>query len=128
MIKVQGSDWPLVKKGVRIMLSARYFLTKLFDWVLSIVMVMLGLRFTLKLVMANTSTPFVSWVYSVTDALIYPFSGIVNNATLNNGAVVDIVALIALVAYALIGYFGISLVRSLLRPSALRQGDEYVRT
>jgi hypothetical protein len=44
--------------------------------------------------------------------LIYPFAGIFPNLTLQGGSFIDAVALIALVAYSILGYLLITLVDS----------------
>ncbi len=90
---------------------------------LAVITFFLGLRILLHLFNANAATPFVAWIYSVSDGLIYPFRGIFPNPALGNNAVFDLSAFIALVAYAMVFYFIVALIRAVARPS-----DDYIIT
>ena len=80
---------------------------------MSVVAFFIGLRFLLTLFGANTATPFVSWVYQISGNLVYPFQGIFPNLVLTGGAAIDMVAIVALVDYSVIGYLAISVLGSL---------------
>jgi hypothetical protein len=60
----------------------------------------LGLRIVFRLLEANETSGFVSFVYGFTDPFVSPFNGIFNNPT-SNGAVLDSGALVAMIIYAL---------------------------
>lgn len=51
-------------------------INKLFYFILGLVEVLLGFRFVFKLLGANPVSPFVALLYSMTDTLLAPFSGI----------------------------------------------------
>lgn len=88
-------------------------LVRLLNLFLVIVSFFLVLRFIFRLLSANPSTPFVSWIYDVSGTLISPFRGIFVNpivSSINGQAIFDIVSVIALIFYALLVYFLISLV------------------
>lgn len=90
---------------------------------LAVITFFLGLRILLRLFNANSATPFVAWIYSVSQGLIYPFRGIFPNLAIGNNAVFDLPAFIALVAYAVLVYFIMALIRAVARPT-----DDYVIT
>lgn len=91
--------------------------------ILAIVAFFLMLRIVFLLFSVNQATPFVSWILSVSGFLIAPFAGIVPNLGLATG-VVDIVALISLLAYFLVGYLIISLLHSLLETRITEEEHE----
>ncbi|OGK15050.1 hypothetical protein A2690_02985 [Candidatus Roizmanbacteria bacterium RIFCSPHIGHO2_01_FULL_39_12b] len=72
----------------------------LINIILGIIEFFIGLRIILKLAAANPATPFVSWVYETSRALIWPFQGMFPPPTLTGGSIVEFNALIALLAYA----------------------------
>jgi uncharacterized protein YggT (Ycf19 family) len=69
----------------------------------SIVELLLSLRFVFKFLAVNAHTPFVAWIYNSTSSLVKPFVGILPNINLG-GFVIDLATLIALIVYVLIGY------------------------
>lgn len=71
--------------------------------VVSIIELLLSLRFVFKFFGANPSTPFVAWLYDATLPLVNPFARILPDLRLG-GFVVDFATLIALIVYVLIGY------------------------
>lgn len=90
-------------------------LVRLLNLFLGVVGFFLILRFLFRLLSANSSTPFVSWIYDVSGTLMSPFRGIFTNPTVptvSGQAVFDIVALVAFVFYSLLVYFLIALVDS----------------
>ena len=96
--------------------SFHNILVQLLQFFLAVVTFFLGLRFIFRLLAANSSTPFVSWVNGVSDTLISPFRGIFINPVVEGGSVFDIVSLIALLFYTLLIYFLIALVDAVTRP------------
>jgi hypothetical protein len=62
--------------------------------------VALGMRIVFRLLEANTTSGFVSFIYNFTDPFVAPFNGIFNDPT-SDGAVLDSGALVAMVIYAL---------------------------
>ena len=71
--------------------------------VFGIIEFLLSLRFIFKFFAVNSSTPFVTWIYSVTASLVSPFARILPDLKLG-GFVVDFATLVALIVYVLIGY------------------------
>ena len=69
---------------------------------LSVVGIMLGLRFVLRLFSANASNDFVHWVYETSGEILGPFRGIFPTPNLD-GFVIEFSTIFALVVYSLIG-------------------------
>lgn len=90
-----------------------HLINSVINIVMGIVTVFLLLRFALRLLSANPGTPFVSWVYSVSNTLVSPFRGIFANAAFDTG-VIDITALVALIAYLILGYIAALIVNNLV--------------
>ena len=86
--------------------------TRIINLLLGVATFFLGARIIFRLFNANAATPFVGWVYRVSDSLMYPFSGILPDYSLTSAATIDIVAIIALIAYALLAYIVVSLINS----------------
>lgn len=69
----------------------------------------LGIRFLLRLFGANPSAPFVSWVYEMTNPLLYPFNNIFPTSQIQ-GFVFDFTTLFALMVYVFVGYLILQLI------------------
>lgn len=108
-------------------LNIRNVLITILNVGLGLVAFFLGFRVVLKLFGANSGTPFVSWIYGVSDSLTYPFSGIFPNMTVIGGSV-DIVALISLAAYMLLGYVIGALIDSATAVGRVHEHDGTVHT
>ncbi len=61
---------------------------------------LIGLRILLKLIGANPNNTFASFVYSVTNVFLWPFSGLITSPASGN-MVLEISSLIAMFVYAL---------------------------
>lgn len=90
-------------------------LVRIINILLAVGVFFLGMRLVLRLVAANEATPFVAWVYSVSEYLVAPFRGIVQNPTVAGGSQLDVVALIAMVAYMILAYLVIALMNAIVR-------------
>lgn len=77
-----------------------------FLWlVVSVIVILLALRFAFVLINANAATGFVNFIYQVTDPLVSPFRNIVNTPGL------DIGSIIAIFVYMIVGWLIITLFR-----------------
>jgi uncharacterized protein YggT (Ycf19 family) len=92
------------------MYTARLLLF-LIDLVFGIIQAILMLRIILELFAANSSTPFVAWTYDISNTLLYPFHNIFPSPVLRGGFLLDISAVVAVLAYALLAYFVTELIR-----------------
>lgn len=90
--------------------NLRNLLVGIVNVALAIISFFIGIRIVLKFFAANPQTPFVNWIYQVSGDIIYPFTGIFPNLQIDGSAVFDIVALITLIAYMILGYVVIALI------------------
>ena len=79
--------------------------------VLAVVQGLLGLRFILRLFGASSGAPFVKWIYSTTQSLLEPFLGMFPAPAIDGGFVIEFTTLFAILAYSLIGYLAMALLR-----------------
>ncbi|MCX6820082.1 MAG: YggT family protein [Candidatus Adlerbacteria bacterium] len=86
------------------------FVARIINGVVGIIEVFLFVRLVLELFGANSSSQFVAWIYSVSGAFIGPFAGAFSGISLGGNSVLDIVAIFAMIGYAIIGWLVIELV------------------
>ncbi len=79
-----------------------YFAKGIVNFMLTIVGVILGLRFILKLFGANTGNGFVNWIYESSAEILGPFRGIFPTTNLD-GFVIEFSTIFALMVYSIIG-------------------------
>jgi len=99
--------------------GARFLIVRILNVIGGIIGLFLGLRIILRFFGANAATPFVSWIYSITNSLVYPFRGIFGDFYL--GGVVDTSSFIALIAYAIIISILIAIVNAIFNPIIVQQ-------
>jgi YggT family protein len=86
--------------------------------ILSILEILLGLRFVLKLIAANAASGFAAFMYGITKPLIAPFVGLVSTPK-SGGTILEVTTLIAMAVYALLFWIIVRVIRVLVdRPSA----------
>jgi uncharacterized protein YggT (Ycf19 family) len=72
-------------------------------YILDVLEVLLAFRFFLRLLAANPASPFVSFIYAVTEPFVFPFRGIFPQIAAS-GAVLEWAVLLAMVVYAVIAW------------------------
>lgn len=77
--------------------------SRVINTIVSIVILALGLRLILQLFGANPSAGFVSWVYAITQPLVNPFENMFPALSLGQFAI-DTSTIIAMIAYAILGW------------------------
>ncbi len=85
-------------------------------FILGIVEVLLAARFVLKLLGASTGNAFVQLIYTVTDALLWPFSGIFRTAVstgIETESVMEPATIIAVIVYAIVAWGIVKLIEIL---------------
>ncbi len=92
-------------------------------YILGIIEVLLGFRFVLKILGANSASGFTNLIYSTSDTLVGPFKGIFKVAE-SQGSVLEWSTVIAAVVYAVIAY-GLVQLMQLVKPA---MPDEVERT
>lgn len=81
-------------------------------WLGGMIEILLGLRFVLRLFGANMQNEFARLINNISAPFIAPFSTLFVSPTSNTGTnIFDVNIVIAIVAYALLSYLVISLVR-----------------
>lgn len=83
-------------------------------FILAIIEVILGLRIAFKALGANPFSGFVSLIYSISDVLLLPFSGIFPSSA-SGSSVIEWSTMIAAAIYALIAWGIVSLI-NIVRP------------
>ena len=69
--------------------------------ILSVLEILLGCRFVLKLIAANASSGFAVFVYGITRPFVAPFAGLVATPE-SGGTILEVTTLIAMAVYALL--------------------------
>ena len=85
------------------------FVLQLVNVLVGIIEAAFAVRIILELIGASPSAPFIAWVYGVTGSMLGPFVGAFPNLSLGGGYVVDVVALLGMVVYAVVGWIIIQL-------------------
>lgn len=79
-------------------------------------MVLLALRFVLRLLGASVENGLVNFVYNLSGLFVVPFNGIFNDQALSNASVVEFSTLIAIGVYALLTYGVLAFLNIVLSP------------
>jgi hypothetical protein len=95
--------------------NARYWVAAVIWFLLTLLEIILGLRFLFRLLAANSYNGFVSGLYSFTYIFIAPFVGIFGNPGLK-AHVFEVSTLIAMIIYALIAWALVALSRIVFAP------------
>ncbi len=93
-------------------------------YILAVIEILLGFRFVLKAVGANSFSGFTNFVYTISNPLATPFSDILATTVYGN-SVFEWSTLIAAAVYALIAY-GIVYLLQLIKPVTPREVSEEV--
>ncbi|HEY5383256.1 MAG TPA: YggT family protein [Candidatus Paceibacterota bacterium] len=80
------------------------FVARVVNGVFGLIEAALVLRLVLELLGANPSSQFIAWVYGVTDPLIGPFVGAFPGLSIGNGYAIELVIVVAMIGYAIIGW------------------------
>jgi uncharacterized protein YggT (Ycf19 family) len=79
-------------------------LNDLVNFIVGLVVVLLSVRFVLKLLSASTASAFVAWVYDTTQPLLQPFEFAFPTSAVRGGYIIEFTTLFALFAYVFGGY------------------------
>ncbi len=72
--------------------------------IFGIIEVLIAIRIVLKLLAANPSAGFTSFIYGVTGPLVGPFLGVFNETGTSSGSVFELSSVLALIVYMLLAY------------------------
>ena len=82
--------------------KTQQYLTGFTNIISALVGSLLGLRLLLRLFGANSGNDFVAWIYDTSSPLIAPFESIFPTVRLEDGFVLEISTLLALLVYGLL--------------------------
>jgi len=91
-------------------------IAQLIGLALGVVETLLLIRIILLLLSANPDAPFSNWIYDWTAPLVAPFQGVFPNAAGNQGVILDVGAILAMIVYALLARLLEAALRVLARP------------
>ena len=95
-----------------------YQVTRIIWTVLSLLEILLGLRFLLKLIAANPNSGFAVFIYGITGPFVAPFTGLVGTPA-SGGTILEVTTLIAMAVYALFFWLVVRVIPIVAdRPSA----------
>jgi hypothetical protein len=104
-------------------------MSRIVNGIVSVIQIALGVRLALQLFAANSSAPFVTSIYEITQPLIAPFAGIFPAWTVGTFTL-DLTTIFAMIAYAMLGWlvlFLFSLVLSVATPYEMYEYDSRAR-
>jgi uncharacterized protein YggT (Ycf19 family) len=87
--------------------------SRLINAVMNVVEAIIGVHIILKLFSANSDTPFVQWIFSISEPLLRPFRGIFDDVIFQDQYVLDLSAVFALIIYSIIGYLIMTIVKAI---------------
>jgi len=97
--------------------NTRYWVAAIIYFLLTILEIILVLRFVFKLFGANTGNGFVMGLYNFSYVFVAPFKGIFTDPALGYAHVFEVSTLIAMIIYALIAWGLVALSRLLIGPT-----------
>lgn len=107
--------------------TMRNFIATILNLALAIALFFLGLRFAFELFGANSATPFVAWIYNTSAFFLGPFAGILPNIALGGNSFIDVVAIVAMIAYSLIVYLVIAALDAVITPASTLEPHSHYR-
>lgn len=96
--------------------------------VAGIVLTLLGLRFVLKLFGANPANEFVEWIYETSRQLVEPFFGIFPAPRFEDGFILELSTLFAIIIYTIVAMLLVALVEWLMTAGADHNATRQKRT
>lgn len=94
---------------------------------MAVVSFFLVLRILLELFGATRGTPFVNWIYGMSDSIMNPFVGIFPNFSFGSGSILNTVAVISFIAYAILSYLIMAIMDGIKRPDSTIRTRERTR-
>ena len=73
--------------------------------------IVLTTRIVLEFFGASVSSQFVAWIYSLSNTMIAPFVGSFAGFSIEGTGVIDFVAILAMIGYAILGWLVLRLLR-----------------
>ena len=108
VLMVPQYDVFMTEMATELALERRYypavFVVRIANAVVGIIEISLAVRIVLELFGASSSSQFVAWIYNVTAPLVGPFLGAFPGLAMGPGSVIDVVAILAMIGYAVLGW------------------------
>lgn len=106
----------VVDDGNNVVYTYRNPAASVIYFLLDVLEVILAVRLVLRLLAANPGTPFVNFMYAITNPFVAPFRAIFSS-NLGTGGVIDWATVAAMIVYALVAYLIIQLINMVSRPT-----------
>lgn len=87
------------------------FVVRVINAVVAVIEIVLTIRIVLEFFGASASSQFVNWIYSLSNSLIGPFVGSFAGLSVGPNSVIDFVAILAMIGYAILGWLVLRLLR-----------------
>jgi len=119
MDELKPENRPIHEDGIRRTGQGQRKAGKIVYYILGVLEVLFAFRLVFKLLGANPESPFVSFIYSVSQAFLSPFSGIFRSAVtkgIETQSVLEPTTIIAMIVYAVIAW-GIVKLIEISKPS-----------
>ncbi len=119
MDELKPVNRPLHEDGLRRTSQGNRKAGKIVYYILGVLEVLFTFRLVFKLLGANPESPFVSFIYSVSQAFLSPFSGIFRSAVtkgIETQSILEPTTIIAMIVYAVIAW-GIVKLIDISKPS-----------
>lgn len=107
MDELKPENRPIHEDGVRRTCQSDRKAGKIVYYILGVLEVLFAFRLVFKLLGANPESPFVSFIYSVSQAFLSPFSGIFRSAVtkgIETQSVLEPTTIIAMIVYAVVAW------------------------
>lgn len=97
-----------------------------FIWLVTgVINILIAIRFVLKAMAANPGNAFADLIYGITDILVAPFVGLISTPVAQNGSMLDVASIFAIVVYSIVAFVIVQLLRILFASSG---GTRQVKT
>jgi len=107
MDKLEPENRPIHEGGTTTSGQGNLKARKIVYYILGVLEVLFAFRLVFKLLGANPQSPFVSFIYTVSQAFLSPFSGIFRSATtkgIETQSVLESTTIIAMIVYAVVAW------------------------
>ncbi len=82
----------------------------------AVIVGLIAFRFVLLLLGANPASGFANFIYTVTNVFVAPFAGLLSTPSVE-GSVIDVVSIVAMIVYLLVGWLLVRLIHILFADS-----------
>lgn len=120
MDKLKPEEHPIHESPVKRTNQGNLKARKIVYYILGVLEVLFAFRLVFKLLGANPQSPFVSFIYSVSQAFLSPFSGIFRSAVtkgIEAQAVLEPTTIIAMIVYAVVAWGIVKLIEIISKPN-----------